>query len=43
MDTARVIYWMAHWICHKIEEIKVSSKETTTVEQIAWSLVDRWE
>ncbi|KAK3950799.1 hypothetical protein QBC32DRAFT_216500 [Pseudoneurospora amorphoporcata] len=41
MDRDRVVYWMTHWVCHKIKAIK-DANEVQTVEDITWRLVDRW-
>jgi hypothetical protein len=41
MTPLLVVYWIAHWICQKIKEIK-DTKKARTVEEIAPLLLDRW-
>lgn len=41
MTAELVVYWMTHRVCLMIQMIK-DSKEGQTLEEIAWSMLDRW-
>ena len=41
MDATRLLYWMAHHTCSKIQILK-AQRPFASLEEIAWHMLDRW-